>query len=610
MSNQYLCTGLTVYFDTPFQNLTDIPHLASYQDLNTYIAQVPWSKVQLNGSWNFLTQRSFVNIDTTGKASESITGHASLQGVKFLSYFDTLLNNTCYALVTSVEYINDGVTRLNYLLHVPMMFLQGTNITRISNPYLLRSHLSSSAYSTYEESIQTNDDVLNVQSQYYTWENVFDLSGNNDYTVVICSNVRLDESFGSASDGVNMNMATGTIIDDIPSPQDIYLVSLNNFPNLMTALSPYPWIVQNLEKCIVLPSSVLTGLTSTPLTNISGVSKVTGGQSTPYDFSSLTLTKDNIKSYSNFSIDVDDCLIRQPYVSVELTTYSGDSIQLNPSYIYNTLQIVNLLVIGSFNKIAFIPQSYRSKTTQLTTGEFLNNALYWNDFSELQTLVNTTILEKASGAYTRNLENTRQLSGRLENITDPKASAQSRIQNAVSLFGNSISNLGSGNILGALTSGASTLLSASNQEWEYYRSQQASFQDMQINKPSLSSQSSSNTFNISNGLNNLWIKILSPSVSDCQKIERYHQLYGYQINQQIDGIDSVNNMTIMDFVQLTGGNIYVTSELNAPLQFIPSAYLEILKGVLEEGVRLWHTTTTNQNTNLFAQSLSGNVRIA
>ena len=135
-----------------------------------------------------------------------------------------------------------------------------------------------------------------------------------------------------------------------------------------------------------------------------------------------------------------------------------------------------------------------------------------------------------------------------------------------------ISNLSPSNLFGKF-----------NDEYEYYRTQKAEQADLALETPTITSQTTGNSFNIANKMFGIHFKYSKPSNSEMNKIKKYYKLFGYQVNDQSAMLDSIDSMSICNYVQFSGSWSIPHADV---------AIIEMMKAQFENGVRFWHNNNT------------------
>src|SRR5699024_6455368 len=154
------------------------------------------------------------------------------------------------------------------------------------------------------------------------------------------------------------------------------------------------------------------------------------------------------------------------------------------------------------------------------------------------------------------------------NVMDPNADLKDRFFNGASL----ISNLSPSNLFGKF-----------NDEYEYYRTQKAEQADLALETPTITSQTTGNSFNIANKMLGIHFKYSKPSKSEMDKIKKYYKLFGYELNDQSASLDRLNSMSICNYVQFSGSWTIPHADVSI---------IEMMKAQFENGVRLWHNNNT------------------
>ena len=194
-----------------------------------------------------------------------------------------------------------------------------------------------------------------------------------------------------------------------------------------------------------------------------------------------------------------------------------------------------------------------------------------NTFDNVPVLINNYTLNKANTAYSRQLENSRQITSRMDTITNPNSSLKDRLFNAISVYSNVFS--------GGLMSAPAKAVGLFSDEYEYYRSQKAQMNQWKIAPPTVSEGGYSNSVLNKTGDYGIWLKVSTINTNELNSLRRYYGAFGHEAMPNDNQIYNVNSMSKANWVQFKGN--YWINDIDREL-------FDQLKTLFEGGVRLWH----------------------
>ena len=298
-----------------------------------------------------------------------------------------------YAFVTSINYVNPGVSQINYQLDVYQTFLFDVTWKEsfIERKHTTRYNQSGIPYiNTLDENLEYGTEY-DVVARDTVWQ-------NPDVAWCIIGNTNQDDSYRYGNLDSNLGYriipvwlgdeaktfyiqydasGTGTLDTyEIASLKDVFNQYRNNssLVNTMVSCVIIPYLcVKNLDiddrgTRVIISSPVLLPR------GLSGLSTYTlalsrASHSDPY----IVYEKNMGNKYQHFPQYEESKLLMYPYSFLELTTNRGDSKIIKLEYINS--QNVNIGICGTVsfrNKMAFIVENY------LSDGYKINNALVDN----------------------------------------------------------------------------------------------------------------------------------------------------------------------------------------------------------------------------------------
>lgn len=499
-----------------------------------------------------------------------------LMGFNYCRFMNGFDGKTYYAYIVSMTYLNDKTTQLDLVIDTVMTYTQGNVLENLQNVEVIRQHLPQNVMSSRMDWLRNNSDVLETSSMMFT--NPTTLGGGvvfNDFYYVVQSAVVLDgdvTQFGN-EDAPKMKTANGSTFDGISTPINLYLCTDDLLTEWTSAMSDYPWIMQNVKTIIKIPS-MLIDTSKLEQKSCAGVSmwrlaykKESENITLPFN-----LNLPMLRQYLGLR-DNESYLVRDNVINCYLTDYRGNQLNFETGKIGPLNNIKLSATIGVQNEINIFSDEYSQRDEDDTkVGLYRDNQMTISQFDNVPVLIDNYTLNKANSAYSRSLENSRQISGRVGSITGKDSSLQDRLFNAVSVYSNVFS--------GGLTSAPAKAVGLFSNEYEYYRDQKAQFNQWKISPPTVSEGSYTNANLVKNGDYGIWLKVSCIDNDELNNCRRYYGKFGFEAMSNDNQIYNVNSWTYCNWVQFRGN--YVIPDIDREL-------FDVLKTVFEGGVRLYHS---------------------
>lgn len=567
-------TEFVFFYNTPFTDYQNTVHFSSNAERDDYF---------LNGNhfssydysitpFNFIRDRSQVKVMMTWEEA---------QGINYCTFKSDFEDRRYYAFVNAIEYLNDKTIQMTLVIDTIMTYTQGRTLENIQSVNVLRQHLPRSSYEFMLPTLRNNDDVLKASNKYYV-VNFLEQFGDN--YVLFQSSADLSKDFGTKKEP-NLDSSKGITYDLITSPVNLYVMSYQDFNTFMDKMSKYPWITQNFQKIQLIPEKFID---SNDLVDVDTKEDITGlktlkngATSKQWTLNDLTVSFDRLQRLIGVTQDELRHLVRNEYVTIELYNWNGDALLLDAGKIRTDtgLKFRTLSIIGYHNEVRVYPVDYNSgdvekpvKDTKggllIDTGSFLNTNITFDIFAEVPILIDNGILGQSQQANRVKNAESKLITNRMNNIakgSDPK----SKFYDAASI----ISNIS-----------PTQLFSKFNDEYDFYREQQAEYKDLALQPPSTTSSEMGNAFQIANSINGLTMKIAVPSVADVETIAKYYLMFGYEINDPYTQIEPIDSMTVCNYLRISG---------TYTIPGIDTTLIDQMKALLESGVRFWHNDGSN-----------------
>ena len=499
-----------------------------------------------------------------------------LQGFNYCKFVDGFDGKTYYAFIVKTSYLNDKTTQMDLVIDVVMTYTQGNILENLQNVEVIRQHLPLEQLKGREEYLRLNNDILPTSTMMFIDPSRFTSNNStgvqfDSFMYIIQSAVELDNDFGS-EDKPKMNTATGGTYDGITSAISLYLVASNDLDRLLTELSKFPWITQNFKTIVKVPAFFFD-LSQLNTVDCKGVQlhvlddkKISTVLPLPF-----VLTKPKIKEVLGLK-DFEDYLIRDQVINIYLTDYRGNQLNFETGKIKENNTIYANSVLGAFNEIDIYSLQYGQRNSSKSKhGFYRDNQMTISTFDNVPVLINNYTLNKANTAYSRQLENSRQITSRMDTITNPNSSLKDRLFNAISVYSNVFS--------GGLMSAPAKAVGLFSDEYEYYRSQKAQMNQWKIAPPTVSEGGYSNSVLNKTGDYGIWLKVSTINNNELNSLRRYYGSFGHEAMPNDNQIYNVNSMSKANWVQFKGN--YWINDIDREL-------FDQLKTLFEGGVRLWH----------------------
>lgn len=567
-------TEFLFFYDTPFTDYQNTVHFSSNSERDNYFLNGNHFKAisYKNQPFNFIRDRSQVKLYMKWEKA---------QGINYCTFLSDFENRRYYAFVNAIEFLNDEVIQMTLVIDTIMTYTQGRVLENLNSVNILRQHLSRSTYNYMLPSLRNNDDVIKASNKYYVANFLEQFGGNY---VLFQSSADLSKDFGSKKEP-NLDSSKGATYDNITSPVNLYVMTYSDFNTFMDKMSKYPWITQNFQKIQLIPEKFIDTADLVTVKNkkdIKGLKTLkNGATSNQWGLGNLTVSFSRLQKLLGVSQDELRHLVRNEYMTVELYSWNGDALLIDAGKIKTDtgLKFNTRSIIGYHNEVRVYPLDYNSGDveqpikatngqTLIDRGSFLNTAMTFDSFAEVPILIDNGILGQSQQANRVKNAESKLITNRAKNIatgSDPK----SKFYDSASI----ISNIS-----------PTQLFSKFNDEYDFYKDQQAEYKDLALQPPTTTSSEMGNAFQIANGINGLTMKIGVPSPSDVETIAKYYYMFGFEINDPYSRIDPIDSMTVCNYLKISG--TYTIKGIDATL-------IDQMKALLEGGVRFWHNDGSN-----------------
>lgn len=563
-------TEITLFYNTPFTDFQNTIHFSSNKERDDFFTNSPYYNVsKMVNKFNFVKDRLELKAPITTAATYG------LNYMRFRNDYDN--DKWYYCYVINTEYVNDNVTKLYLVIDCVMTFLQGNFWEYIHNASITRQHVPLSEFDNYKNLYAGNNDDINTQLLVAS-KKFYD---PGKFYVVFQSSVSLKSDFGTENNP-KLHTGQGNIHDEITSPVNIYVVkSIDNFQKVISKLSDYPWIAQNINSIAIVPAFMvdekdLHQVEDIKLSELNDLKML-------YTFNSGSHTADNKPKELMFNYD--DLMKQLGLVTknkfllknckIYITDWNGQNQEIDPFLLPNyAMTVIIRSVVGYENMAKIFVDGYKMNASEPGllqkghySGTYLNDSITLNQFDGIPVLVDNYKLAKAQTAHTRELNNSRTISGRIGQITSNQTSLKDKFFNAVSLLSSATS-----------VSGAAGMF---NNEYEYYRTQNAQFKDMQLTPPSVSDAPQSESFLRSKNEYGISIIFMTPPEIEQHQLLAYYGKFGV----------AFNGFMGQPFPFLEPYMNYLQCKISTVFPNVPAQCMKVLAAQLENGVFFYKHVT-------------------
>ena len=562
-------TQFTLYKNTLFTDMQNTVHFNSNNERDQFFnTEFTGENVK-----TFETSFNFRRDMGTLKVPELFENLMGFNYCRFVNGFD---KKTYYAYIVSMKYLNDNTTQLDLVIDTIMTYTQGNVLENLQNVEVIRQHLPQNIMNNRMDYLRNNSDTLQTSSMMFVDSTL--LGGAvvfSDFYYIIQSAVVLDgdvEQFGT-EDKPKMKTAKGSTFDGVSTPINLYLCSGDILTEWTKNMSAYPWIMQNVKTIIKIPS-ILIDTNKLETKTCAGVSmwRLAYKKESEKLVLPFQVNEKRLREFLGLRAN-ETYLLRDNVINCYLTDFRGNQLNFETGKIGEKNNIVLSCVFGVTNEIDVYSENYGERDTSLSKhGFYRDNQMTITQFDNVPVMINNYTLNKANTAYSRQLENSRQISGRVDAITGKDSTLQDRLFNAVSVYSNVFSN--------GLMSAPAKAVGLFSNEYEYYRDQKAQFNQWKITPPTISEGSYSNSNLIKTNDYGIWLKVSRINDDELNNLRCYFGKFGFEAMSNDNIIYDVTSWRVCNWVQFRGN--YVIPDIDREL-------FDVLKTIFEGGVRLFHS---------------------
>lgn len=562
-------TQFTLYKNTLFTDMQNTVHFNSNEERDNFFnTEFTGENVKtFEASFNFRRDMGTLKVPELFE---------NLMGFNYCSFVNGFDKKTYYAYIVSMKYLNDNTTQLDLVIDTVMTYTQGNILENLQNVEVIRQHLPQNIMNNRMDYLRNNSDTLQTSSMMFVDSTL--LGGAvvfSDFYYIIQSAVVLDgdvEQFGT-EEAPKMKTAKGSTFDGVSTPINLYLCSGDILTEWTKKMSDYPWIMQNVKTIIKIPS-ILIDTSKLETKTCAGVSmwRLAYKKESEKLVLPFQVNEQRLREFLGLRPN-ETYLLRDNVINCYLTDFRGNQLNFETGKIGEKNNIVLSCVFGVTNEIDVYSEHYGERDTSISKhGFYRDNQMTITQFDNVPVMIDNYTLNKANSAYSRQLENSRQISGRVDAITGKDSTLQDRLFNAVSVYSSVFSD--------GLMSAPAKAAGLFSNEYEYYRDQKAQFNQWKITPPTISEGSYSNSNLIKTNDYGIWLKVSRINDDELNNLRCYFGKFGFEAMSNDNIIYSVNSWNICNWVQFRGN--YVIPNIDREL-------FDVLKTIFEGGVRLFHS---------------------
>ena len=324
--------------NVPFDNsYRDIIDWTRYGDPKKYVEGFQHSQTVSLESLTYLAQGRPIRIPTPfSRAVQFNYVMVTNPGRPSTAFTDDYRPTVFFYFITDVQYVNPGTTQLVLQLDVWTTYY---HTIKFGRAYLERGHMGVAARNSFEEHGRKwlqQPEGLDIGAQHLVtraYRKVLGDISSKNYDVLITSTIKLDAPYGTRQNP-SVSMATGSQLEGLPNAVDVWTTTADGFFEGMKYLSSFPWISQGIGSVHLMPKGLF---------NENSTRKVVLGNSewrTPVSVNNkrqFDLTVEDFRDAIMKMLSPDFYELKKfatsPYAVLELTTYTGNPLEVRPEAI-------------------------------------------------------------------------------------------------------------------------------------------------------------------------------------------------------------------------------------------------------------------------------------
>ena len=405
--------------NVPFDNTyRDIIDWSTYGSPKNYVESFEHSQTVMLESMTYLAQGRPIRIPTPfSRAVQFNYLMVQNPGRPSNAFSEDYRPTIFFYFITDVQYINPSTTQLILQLDVWTTYYDRVKFGRA---YLERGHMGIAAkdsFSGYGSRWLQQPEGLDIGGEHVVCrtyrKKLGDIQSKN-YDVIVTSTTKLDAPYGSRT-SPSMIMADGSSMEGLPNAVDIWATTADGFFSGMKYLADYPWIAQGIGSVTLVPKGLIgdQNAKSVVLGSASWRSPVNPGVNNK---AAYYLSHEDFRDAIMRLCDSDFYELKKfataPYTILELTTYTGNPLEVRPESIWSDKLGVTLWVhLAPPTPQILVSMNWHnhlngadvidvdSSTWHSSAGEELDATTGWQSLPTFAVLNNSSLNYLASNAH-------------------------------------------------------------------------------------------------------------------------------------------------------------------------------------------------------------------
>ena len=325
---------VNVPFDNTYRDIIDWSRYGSPKD---YVESFEYSQTVRLDSMTYLAQGRPIRIPTPfSRAVQFNYVMVTNPGRPSSAFTEDYQPTVFFYFITDVQYINPGTTQLVLQLDVWTTYYDRVKFGRA---YLERGHMGIAAKNSFEEYGRkwlNQPEGIDLGGQHLVtraYRKVLGDVSKKNYDVLVTSTIKLDAPYGDKQNP-SVSMATGSSLEGLPNAVDIWATTADGFFQGMEYLSSYPWISQGIGSVYLVPKG-LFGEESVRTVNLGAA--VWRSPKSINNKMMFYMTHEDFRQAIMNMLSPDFSELKKfatsPYAILELTTYTGNPLEVMPEAI-------------------------------------------------------------------------------------------------------------------------------------------------------------------------------------------------------------------------------------------------------------------------------------
>jgi hypothetical protein len=483
-----------------------------------------------------------------------------------------------YCYTGDYDYITQNNVYVNFIPDVLTTWGTGNRITdnaRYVN--ILRQHFNKTQFKANLDYLRRNDDVLTVKTLDYVHQdaNFFSL----DFVIFHCS-ADLGQDFGKVQ-APTFSYSKGNVVNNMASPLNNYVVRYSDWQKFTELMSPYPWIMNQINNAIIVPQRLINidkdfGKVNGKSVDYKGIlyQPHNGIKPLVVDLQGLAHSADELGNIWGLKRLEDLVLMREPYCGMHVTNNAGSAIDLKPELLQpdtdagDWLKKVDFKAVtsyGYYNEMRVFPVGYNSNgenaVNGVYAGTFLENSISFNNFLSMPIAIDQRTLAIAN----------QNASSRFNKVVSlGEAGAQVAKDNG---FGGGLLAKATGAVSKVAHSAVADKISDAITQFQL-----AMNPEKKMLGQTISDMNTTNALPVANEFFGLVCKYERVNSTEINLAKQYHGQFGYKYGMR--GTPApLDTMSICNYLQIKG---------NWTIPDVPHDMMVYMRQLLETGVTFWH----------------------